>query len=63
MVDAALADAPVKADRRLIVPLDCPTADEARAVVAGLDEAVSFYKVGLELFATDGMALARELKA
>ena len=51
------------ADPRLIVPLDVPTAGEARALVAALGEAVSFYKVGLELFATDGMALARELKA
>jgi orotidine-5'-phosphate decarboxylase len=51
------------ADPRLIVPLDVPTAAEARALVDRLGEAVSFYKVGLELFATDGMALARELKA
>jgi orotidine-5'-phosphate decarboxylase len=50
------------ADPRLIVPLDVPTADEARGLVGRLGEAVSFYKVGLELFATDGMALARELK-
>jgi len=61
--EAALADAPVKADRRLIVPLDVPTVAEARAMVAALGDAVCFYKVGLELFATDGMALARELKA
>jgi orotidine-5'-phosphate decarboxylase len=51
------------ADPRLIVPLDVPTADEARALAATLGEAVGFYKVGLELFATEGMALARELKA
>jgi len=51
------------ADPRLIVPLDFPTADDARAAVAALGDAVSFYKVGLELFATDGMALARDLKA
>jgi orotidine-5'-phosphate decarboxylase len=63
MAAAALADASTKADRRLIVPLDVPTADEARAIVTALGDAVSFYKVGLELFATDGMALARELKA
>ena len=63
MPEAALADAPVKADRRLIVPLDVPTVAEARAMVAALGDAVCFYKVGLELFATDGMALARELKA
>jgi orotidine-5'-phosphate decarboxylase len=40
-----------------------PTADTARALVSGLGDAVEFYKVGLELLATDGMALARELKA
>jgi len=63
MAAAALARTTVTADPRLIVALDVPTADEARALVAGLDDAVSFYKVGLELFASDGMALARELKA
>lgn len=51
------------ADPRLIVPLDVPTAGEARALSRRIGDAVSFYKVGLELFATDGMALARELKA
>jgi orotidine-5'-phosphate decarboxylase len=51
------------ADPRLIVPLDVPTAAEARALVVRLGEAVSFYKIGLELFATEGMALARDLKA
>jgi orotidine-5'-phosphate decarboxylase len=50
-------------DPRLIVALDVPTADTARALVSGLGDAVEFYKVGLELLATDGMALARELKA
>jgi orotidine-5'-phosphate decarboxylase len=59
-----LAHAPVKADPRLIVALDVPTVDEARAMVSALGEAVSFYKVGLELFAGgEGMTLARELKA
>ena len=51
------------ADPRLIVPLDLPTAGEARARVETLGDAVSFYKVGLELFASDGMGLARDLKA
>jgi orotidine-5'-phosphate decarboxylase len=51
------------ADPRLIVPLDLPTVPEAREMVARLGDAVSFYKVGLELFASDGMTLARELKA
>ena len=50
-------------DRRLICALDLPTADEARALTDRLGEAVTFYKVGLQLFATDGMALARDLKA
>jgi len=63
MAAAALAHAATPADPRLIVPLDVPTADEARALVRALGDTVSFYKVGLELFATDGMALARELKA
>ncbi len=50
-------------DTRLIVPLDLPTADDARAMVAAIGDAVSFYKVGLELLASDGMTLAHELKA
>lgn len=62
MAAAALAHAQTAADPRLIVPLDLPTADEARRMIDQLGEAVSFYKVGLELFASDGMALARELK-
>lgn len=61
---AALAQSAVKADPRLIVPLDLPTVAEARAMVAALGESISFYKVGLELFAGgEGMTLARELKA
>ena len=61
---ATLAQVPVKADPRLIVPLDLPSVAEARQMVAALGEAVSFYKVGLELFAGgEGMTLARELKA
>ncbi len=63
MSETALAQPPVKADKRLIVPLDVPSAEEARVLVAGIGDSVSFYKVGLELLATDGMALARELKA
>jgi orotidine-5'-phosphate decarboxylase len=58
-----VADPTVQADPRLIVPLDLPTVAEARAVVEALGGAVSFYKVGLELFATGGMDFARELKA
>jgi orotidine-5'-phosphate decarboxylase len=63
MAAAAALAHPVKADPRLIVPLDLPTVQEARAMVESLGDAVGFYKVGLELFASDGMALARELKS
>lgn len=51
------------ADARLIVPLDLPTVDDARDMVERLGDAVSFYKIGLELLASDGMTLARALKA
>lgn len=50
------------ADPRLILPLDLPSVAEARAMVDTLGDAVSFYKIGLELLATNGMALARDLK-
>jgi len=60
----AAPNAPARAPNpRLIVPLDVPTVEEARALVERLSEAVSFYKIGLQLFATGGMALAGELKA
>ncbi len=60
----ASAPAAVLTDPRLIVPLDVPTVEEARAMVAAVGDGVSFYKIGLELFATGGgMVLARELKA
>ncbi len=57
------AEMGLKADPRLIIPLDFPTVDEARKVVDLLGDSISFYKVGLELFATGGMDLARDLKA
>ena len=51
------------ADPRLICALDVPTSDQARALVDRIEGAVGFYKIGLQLFATDGMGLARALKA
>jgi orotidine-5'-phosphate decarboxylase len=48
---------------RLIVALDVETAAEARTLVAALDGAASFYKVGLELYAAAGMDFVRELKS
>jgi len=49
-------------DPRLILPLDLPTRAEAEAMVQTLGDAVSVYKIGLQLLATEGMALARDLK-
>jgi orotidine-5'-phosphate decarboxylase len=39
---------------RLIVPLDVPTVEEAKALVKTLGNSVHFYKVGLELLLSDG---------
>ena len=53
----------VTARDRLIVALDMPTLEEAQRLVAKLGEAVTFYKVGLELLFAGGLELARALKA
>ena len=37
-------------NERLIVALDVPTVEQAKAIVSELDETVVFYKIGLELF-------------
>ena len=50
-------------DPRLIVPLDLPTRAEAETMVERLGDAVSFYKIGLQLLATGGMDMAGDLKA
>lgn len=47
---------------RLIVALDVPTVEAARALVARLGGAVTFYKIGLQLQYAGGIDLARELK-
>jgi orotidine-5'-phosphate decarboxylase len=47
---------------KLIVALDMPGYDEARALVDTLGDTVSFYKVGLELLFAGGLDLASELK-
>ncbi len=51
------------ADPRLIVPLDLATRAEAAAMVETLGDAVGFYKIGLQLLASGGMDMARDLKA
>jgi orotidine-5'-phosphate decarboxylase len=50
------------ADPRLIVPLDLPTRAEAEAMVERLGDAIGFYKIGLELLATEGVAFGRDLR-
>jgi len=45
----------------IIVALDVATAAEARELVRALGSAVSFYKVGMELYAAAGMEFVREL--
>jgi orotidine-5'-phosphate decarboxylase len=54
-----MADIPL--EDRLIVALDLPTAEQARALVQQLGGSVQFYKVGLQLLFAGGIELAREL--
>lgn len=57
-----LSDKTIPVDERLIVALDVPDAGAARELVATLGDAVKFYKIGMELFMTDGyFALLDEL--
>lgn len=51
------------ANDRLIVALDVPTVDDARALVAALGDDVTFYKIGLELAFAGGLEFAQALKA
>ena len=46
----------------IIVALDVESADEARALVRRLGPHVPFYKVGMELYAAEGIAFVRELE-
>ncbi len=50
-------------DERIICALDVPTVAEAAALVGRVQDAAGFYKIGLQLFAVEGMELARDLKA
>jgi orotidine-5'-phosphate decarboxylase len=45
----------------IIIALDVPSAEEARSIVDRLGDSVDFYKVGMELYAGEGMKFAREL--
>ena len=48
---------------RLIVALDVPTVDLAKALIDRLQHSVGVYKIGLELLYAGGMVLASELAA
>jgi orotidine-5'-phosphate decarboxylase len=48
---------------RIIVALDVPNLDDARALVAKLGDSVGVYKIGLELLFAGGIEFARELVA
>jgi orotidine-5'-phosphate decarboxylase len=55
-------DGAALADPRLIVALDLPSRADAESMVERLGDSVSFYKIGLQLLATGGMAMAKDLK-
>ena len=62
---AAAQHAPLPAtpaDPRLIIALDLPTRAEAEALVEQCGDAIAFYKIGLQLLAGGGMAMAADLK-
>jgi orotidine-5'-phosphate decarboxylase len=52
---------PLQARDRLIVALDVSSVEEARAMVARLGDAVSFYKIGYQLGFAGGLPLSRAL--
>jgi orotidine-5'-phosphate decarboxylase len=51
----------IAARDRLIVALDLPSVEAARALVSKLGDAVSFYKIGYQLGFAGGIDFAREL--
>ncbi|MEQ9689759.1 MAG: orotidine-5'-phosphate decarboxylase [Bauldia litoralis] len=52
---------PIPARDRLIVALDVPDVDAAEALVTGLGDSVTFYKVGMQLIYAGGVDFARDL--
>jgi orotidine-5'-phosphate decarboxylase len=52
---------PLAPRERLIVALDLPSVEAAKAMVARLGDEVAFYKIGYQLAFAGGLALAREL--
>jgi len=57
-----MSEKPIARRERLIVALDVPTSEQARALVRELGESAQFYKLGLELWLSEGFsALVSEL--
>ena len=62
-IPSFLSTKSIPTNERLIVALDVDGADEARALVDRLGDAVAFYKLGLQLFMSDGyFGLVEELR-
>lgn len=54
---------PKSALERLMLPVDVPTVEEARALVKATEGVVGVYKIGMELQFAGGLELARQLAA
>ncbi|MBO6038878.1 MAG: orotidine 5'-phosphate decarboxylase, partial [Acidaminococcaceae bacterium] len=52
----------MQSDPRLIAALDFPTAEAAKQAVEEIGDAVSYYKVGMELYYGAGNEMIRFLK-
>jgi orotidine-5'-phosphate decarboxylase len=50
------------ASRRIIVPLDVPTEEQALSLVAQLREYVGLFKIGLELITSVGLDIVRKVR-
>ncbi len=53
----------IPASDRLIVPLDFSSRDDALRLVDSIEDTVSFFKVGLELFLATGLEVVQELQS
>ena len=58
-----LTSHPKTAAERIIVGLDVPDVERARAIVKQTEKTISFYKVGMQLQFAGGLEFARELAA
>lgn len=50
MTHSFISSKPIPVNERLIMALDLPSIDEAKALVIALGDSVVFYKVGMEIF-------------